>query len=115
MILNKGKLGNIRILSRKSVELMMSDHITDQIDTEGQGSLVKLYDAGFGLGFRVNRGPNLTGALGSKGECSWGGAASTLFWIDPQEDMIGIFMTQIKPSDHSFGYKFKTLAYQALE
>ena len=115
MILNKGKLGNVRLLSPKSVELMASNHIAEDINTEGKGSVVKLYEAGFGLGFRVNTGPNRIGAIGSKGTCSWGGAASTIFWIDFEEEMIGIYMSQIKPADHTLGYKFKTLTYQAVE
>jgi CubicO group peptidase (beta-lactamase class C family) len=115
MILNKGKLGDVRLLSPKSVELMASNHISEDVNTEGKGSAVKLYEAGFGLGFRVNTGPNRIGALGSKGTCSWGGAASTIFWIDFEEQMIGIYMSQIKPADHTLGYKFKTLAYQAIE
>ena len=114
MILNKGKLGDVRILSRKSVELMTSDHIMG-INKECKNSLVKIREAGFGLGFRVNTGPNYIGALGSKGTCSWGGAASTIFWIDFQEEMIGIYMSQIKPADHTLGYRFKSLAYQAID
>jgi CubicO group peptidase (beta-lactamase class C family) len=115
MILNKGKLDKVRLLSPKSVELMTSNHISEDINTEGKGSIVKLYGAGFGLGFRVNTGPSRMGTIGSKGTCSWGGAASTIFWIDFQEEMIGIYMSQIKPADHTLGYKFKTLAYQAVE
>lgn len=114
MILNKGKLGDVRILSRKSVELMTSDHIMG-INKDCKGSLVKIGEAGFGLGFRVNPGPNMMGAPGSTGTVSWGGAASTLFWIDYEEEMIGIYMSQIKPTDHTLGYKFKSLVYQAID
>jgi CubicO group peptidase (beta-lactamase class C family) len=114
MILNKGKLGDVRILSGKSVELMTSDHLMG-INKECKGSWVKIFEAGFGLGFRVNTGPNRMGAIGSKGTVSWGGAASTNFWIDFEEQMIGIYMSQVKPTDHVVGYKFKALAYQALD
>jgi len=113
MILNYGKLGDVRILSRKSVELMTSDHIVG-VNKECKDSIVKIREAGFGLGFRVNSGPNLLGKLGSKGTVSWGGAASTNFFIDYAEDLIFIYMSQIKPTDHTLGYKVENLAYQAI-
>ncbi len=114
MILNKGRLGDVRILSRKSVELMASDHLIG-INKDCRGSWVKISEAGFGLGFRVNTGPDKMGSIGSEGTISWGGAASTNFWIDFEEQMIGIYMSQVKPTDHVVGYTFKTLAYQAIE
>jgi CubicO group peptidase (beta-lactamase class C family) len=55
------------------------------------------------------------GAPGSEGTSSWGGAASTIFWIDFKEEMVGIYMSQIKPADHTLGYRFKALAYQAID
>jgi len=54
--------------------------------------------AGFGLGFQVVLDPAVTQAIGSAGNFSWGGAASTYFWIDPEEDLIAILMTQLYPS-----------------
>ena len=113
MILNYGKFGDVSILSRKSVELMTSDHIVG-VNKECKGSIVKIREAGFGLGFRVNLGPNLLGRLGSKGTVSWGGAASTNFFIDYDEDLIFIYMSQVKPTDHTLGYKVENLAYQAI-
>src|SRR5262245_53637888 len=93
MLLNGGELDGVRILSRKSVELMSADHLGDM--PVGGTVLAKGY--GFGLTVAVNRGVGRTGAVGSQGEYFWGGAAGTRFWIDPKEQMIGIFMIQILP------------------
>lgn len=113
MILNYGSLNGVSILSPKTVELMTSDHIVG-VNKECKNSMVKIREAGFGLGFRVNLGPNLLGKLGSKGTVSWGGAASTNFFIDYAEEMIFIYMSQIRPTDHTLGYKVENLAYQAI-
>jgi CubicO group peptidase (beta-lactamase class C family) len=111
MLLNNGQLEGKRLLSRKSVELMSSDHIGD---LPRVGSLIGPND-GFGLTFRVVREPGLSGSLGSSGEYSWGGAAGTRFWIDPNEELIGIFMVQILPHTNlQYGTEFKNLAYQSI-
>ncbi|MBV8818454.1 MAG: serine hydrolase, partial [Acidobacteriaceae bacterium] len=68
---------------------------------------------GFGLTFAVNKGPGKTAMIGSEGEYNWGGAAGTTFWIDPKEQMIGVFMIQNLPSG-SHGGQFKQLAYQSI-
>lgn len=111
MLLNGGQLDGVRILSRKSVELMSADHLGDLqrgADFLGPGN-------GFGLTVAVSRGPGRTGASGSVGEYFWGGAAGTRFWIDPKEQMIGIFMIQILPHNNlTFGTQFRQLAYQAI-
>ncbi len=111
MLLAGGELDGVRILSRKTVELMSADHLGD-IPRVGQ-LLPTGY--GFGLTFAVNRGIGETGAIGSQGEYNWGGAAGTRFWIDPKEEMIGIFMVQILPhTDLTYGSEFKQLAYQSI-
>jgi CubicO group peptidase (beta-lactamase class C family) len=68
---------------------------------------------GFGLTFAVNLGIAKTGTIGSKGEYNWGGAAGTAFWVDPKEDMIGVFMVQVLPM-RTVKDQFKQLAYQAI-
>jgi len=113
MILNDGTLNGVSLLSPKSVELMTGDHI-EKMNKACKGSWVKIREAGFGLGFRVNNGPNLLGQLGSKGTASWAGAASTNFVIDFEEEMIVIYMSQVKPANHTLGYKVEGLAYQAI-
>ncbi len=111
MLLNHGELDGARILSRKSVELMRADHLGE---LPRVGNLLQP-GYGFGLTFAVNRGVGATGAIGSAGEYNWGGAAGTRFWIDPQEQMIGVFMVQILPhAGLNYGGEFKQLAYQAI-
>ena len=113
MLANNGELDGIRILSRKSVELMRADHMPLEMPRVGR----TLWPGwGFGLTFAVNRGPGKSGMIGSKGEYRWGGAAGTRFWIDPKEEMVSIFMVQILPyRGLSYGREFKRLAYQAIE
>jgi CubicO group peptidase (beta-lactamase class C family) len=70
----------------------------------------------FGLGFAVAEDQGRIGALGSEGEYNWGGAAGTRFWIDPEEDLVGVFMVQIIPHRGlRYGGEFKHLVYQAID
>ena len=110
MLLNGGELDGVRILSRKTVELMTSDHLGEM---PRGGVLGRGY--GFGFTMAVSHGPGKTGTAGSEGEYYWGGAAGTRFWIDPKEQMIGIFMIQILPHTNlTYGTQFRQLAYQAI-
>ncbi len=107
MLLNQGQYGGKRLLSRKTVQLMRSDNL-GAIPGMGPG-------VGFGLGFAVSKAPGEAGMMGSPGEYNWGGAAGTRFWIDPQEELIGIFMIQILPHNGlEYGSEFRVLAYQAI-
>jgi CubicO group peptidase (beta-lactamase class C family) len=107
MLLNQGQYEGKRLLSRKTVQLMSSDNL-GTIPGMGPGT-------GFGLGFAVSKAPGEAGMLGSAGEYNWGGAAGTRFWIDPQEELIGIFMIQILPhTGLEYGSEFRVLAYQAI-
>lgn len=106
MHLNGGQLDGVRILSRKTTELMSTNHLGDI--PMGRGGY------GFGLGFAVAMDQGGIGMLGSAGEYNWGGAAGTKFWIDPKEDLIGIYMIQILPHRYNFGTIFKNLTYQAI-
>jgi CubicO group peptidase (beta-lactamase class C family) len=105
MLLNNGELDGARILSRKSVELMRTAR-TDW-DNDSQ--------ADFALGFRVISDLGKVGELGSAGSYSWGGAFYTSFWIDPAENLVGVFMSQVRPVDSDVADKFHTLVYQALK
>ena len=98
MLLNGGELDGVRILGKKTVELMRYPH----------------HDDWFGLGFRVVTRKNAPNILDSVGNFSWGGAAATTFWIDPQEELIGLLMTQLLNNPHPFQQQFKVLTYQAL-
>jgi CubicO group peptidase (beta-lactamase class C family) len=110
MLLNGGQLDGVRILSPKTVDLMSSNLLGDLPSVNNVNGRVGY---GFGLTFAVNLGIDKTGAIGSKGEYNWGGAAGTAFWIDPKEDMIGVFMVQVMPQ-RTVKDQFKQLAYQAI-
>ena len=107
MMLNGGVLNGERILSTKSVELMTSDQLGELPGFDSPG-------VGFGLGFAVVTDADATGELGSDGTYSWGGAGGTRFWIDPEEQLIGIFMVQIVPHLTRMGREFRLLTYQAI-
>jgi CubicO group peptidase (beta-lactamase class C family) len=107
MLLNQGQYDGKRLLSRKTIQLMTSDNL---------GNIpIGIPGYGFGLGFAVSKAPGEAGMMGSAGEYNWGGAAGTRFWIDPQEELIGVFMIQILPhTGLEYGSEFRVLAYQAI-
>lgn len=126
MLLNKGELEGTRLLGRKTVELMTSNHLPGDCDLSSMGYLLygdsrpesvgmgfgarhnlrrggartetRHDGVGFGLGGSVLLDPAAAQILGSPGEFGWGGAASTVFWVDPLEDIAVIFLTQLMPS-----------------
>jgi CubicO group peptidase (beta-lactamase class C family) len=114
MLLNKGTLDGVRLLKPETVQLMTTDQLGD-VKIAPIGVVLGVANAGFGLGFRITKTPGRIGSLGSEGTYGWGGAASTIFWIDPKEQMIGIFMVQITPLNSTYGNKFAALVYEALE
>lgn len=107
MVLNGGALGNVRLLSPKTVELMTQNHLVDGIDKPWWAP------AGFGLGFAIEDEPGTEGVIGSEGTFGWSGAASTRCWIDPKEDMVVLLMVQIL-GDCPLEERFKIVAYQAI-
>jgi len=109
MMLDNGALNGVRLLSRKSVELMTTNHMGGVEHPFSGGR------AGFGLGFAVAIDQGAVGELGSVGEFNWGGAAGTTFWIDPREQLIGLFMVQSIPHRTRLGKTFKLLTYQSIE
>ena len=108
MVLNDGEFDGVRLLGRKTVELMTMNHISDDWQPSNRTG------SSFGLGFAVVTDVAETGSLGSLGACSWGGMVSTTFWIDPVEELIGILMTQLVGADSPFHAQFRVLTYQAL-
>ncbi len=108
MLLNKGVLDGVRLLGRETVELMSRNHLLPEVQGEPQPGF------GFGLGVAVLTDLAAYGELGSVGMYRWGGAANTTFWIDPQEDLIGILMTQLISSPFLLVNDFRNLTYQAL-
>jgi CubicO group peptidase (beta-lactamase class C family) len=109
VMLNGGELNGVRLLGRKTVELMTTNHIGDlPIWLTGPGY-------GFGLGYSVVKDVGAAGMPASKGSYGWGGAFCTYFWVDPQEEMIGIVMAQVRPYTHlNIRQEFQVLACQAL-
>ena len=120
MMLNEGELDGIRLLGRKTVELMTMNHLPDGQDLTalaqaGMFTETAYAGVGFGLGFSVMQSPARAQIAGTLGEYAWGGAASTAFWIDPVEDLIVIFMTQLMPSSsYPLRRELRALAYSAL-
>jgi CubicO group peptidase (beta-lactamase class C family) len=116
MLLNAGELDGVRILHRKTVELMMTNHLTQlspPVNEFNEGE-------GFGLGGYVVLDPARRGQLGSVGQFGWSGAAATWFTIDPQQQLIAILMMQHLPrglphDPPRLGKPFNDLVYQALE
>jgi CubicO group peptidase (beta-lactamase class C family) len=114
MLLNGGELDGIRLLGRKTVELMTVNHLPDEL-IPIQVQPHTLHGCGFGLGFRVLVNVAQAGRLGSEGEYGWGGGASTSFFVDPKEGLIGLLLTQLDPSRYyPIRREFKVLVYQAL-
>jgi CubicO group peptidase (beta-lactamase class C family) len=115
MLLNAGELDGVRILGRKTVELMMENHLTQLSPPVNE-----LNDGeGFGLGGYVVLDPARRGQLGSVGQFGWSGSAATWFTLDPHEQMFAILMMQHLPrglpSDPPrLGRPFNNLVYQAL-
>ena len=110
MLLNGGELDGARILSPVTIDLMT----TNQIGDVPAGSVVPPGSAGFGLGVAIRGGPEVDGELGSAGAYYWSGFFSTSFWIDPQEELIGVLMTQVFPGTSDIQDKFRLMAYQAI-
>ena len=113
MLLNGGILGGVRILSEASVELMSKNHLSDEILKDG--SAFGLEGVGFGLTVGTIMNPGVAGTYSSKGEFFWGGAASTIFWVDRKNNVTATMMTQFMPSDkYPLREELKTLLYSSL-
>jgi CubicO group peptidase (beta-lactamase class C family) len=120
MLLNGGAYQGHRLVSRKTIELMTLNHLPAGQDLAelaiGTFSETLYEGVGFGLGFAVAVDPARRQLLGSTGEYSWGGAASTAFWVDPREDLLVIFLTQLMPSTiYSFRGQLRNLVYAAID
>ena len=119
MLRRGGELDNERVLGERTLRFMARNHLpggaslTDiALGTFGETGLA---GTGFGLGFAVSLDPVESQTVGSPGEFYWGGAASTIFWVDPVEDLVVVFMTQLMPSGtFNFRGQLKQLVHQAL-
>ena len=110
MLLGNGRLGATRLLGRKTVELMTSDHlgsITGAVDLLPPGH-------GFGLGFAVRTAPGMAPFPGSVGNYYWGGAAGTTFWVDPVERLYAVLMIQAPVQREHYRLLFRDMVYAAV-
>jgi CubicO group peptidase (beta-lactamase class C family) len=112
MLLNGGTLDGNRIIGRKTLELMASDHLSP--DVKIQGTLVPAGHS-FGLGFAVRTQPGIAHFMGSAGQFFWSGMAGTFFWIDPAEDMFAVFMMQGPGQREYIRSMLRNLVYAAVE
>ena len=119
MLRQGGSFDGVRILGPKTVHAMTMARLTPEVRDNGASEhpASHLYPGqSFGLGAGVITDPAQAGVVSSKGEYSWGGIANTKFWIDPEEDLVVVFMTQVMGSPHSDRHRFdlKVATYQAL-
>jgi CubicO group peptidase (beta-lactamase class C family) len=119
MLRNRGELDGVRLLSPRTLKLMTSNHLPGgrTLNEMGQSSFaeVAMEGMGFGLGFSVLVNPAANTTLGSAGLFAWGGAGSTAFWVDPAEDVVVVFMTQLLPSStYPLRRHLQAGVYQAL-
>ena len=119
MVAGGGSRGDVRLLGRHTVDYMGSNHLPGGADLEQVGrplfAETSFDGVGFGLGYSIVVDPVANRVPSSVGEMAWGGAASTAFWIDPVEDLIVVFLTQLLPSStHPIRPELKQLVYQAL-
>lgn len=113
MLLNHGQLDGVRILDRKTTDLMHSNHVPLKLLPYQIGPAPS-EGYGFGLGSRVLLNVAESAVPGSVGEFGWAGAANTYYWVDPQEEIIGVFMSQFMMSFEVPSKDFQVLVYQAL-
>lgn len=110
MMLNGGAYNGNQILSPKTVELMISDHVVSRDITYSGRS-----GSGFGLGFSVTKDVGQRGVPGSVGTYEWGGAYGSTYWVDPVEELVVVYFKQLIPTngvdDHA---KLRNLVYQAI-
>ena len=112
MMLNNGVYNGTRILSRKSVELMTANHL----DGDHYKDVKFPWDwgVGFGLGFSVTTNAGDRGVLGSLNEYGWGGAYHSSYWVDPKENLIVVYFTQVAPISLDDHQKLRNLIYQSI-
>jgi CubicO group peptidase (beta-lactamase class C family) len=119
MLAGGGELDGVRLLGPRTVSYMTRNHLPGDVDLEAFGRPLfaeTTFDGiGFGLGFAVMGNPVKNKVLSQAGEYSWGGAASTAFFVDPVEKMTALFLTQLLPSStHPIRSQLRQLVYQAL-
>jgi CubicO group peptidase (beta-lactamase class C family) len=115
MLVNSGELDGVRLLSRKTIDLMDSNHLPAGV-ARGAAGGGTVQGEGYGLGVRVVTDPAQAGNLTSAGTFGWSGAAGTHFFVDRAEDLVAVFMIQKmgSPDGAAMSAQFETLVYQAI-
>ena len=117
MLLNRGSLNGTRILGPKTVEYMTSDHAATGVDLSNlhEFAVEHMDGYGFGLSVAVRRSTGGGGAVGSPGEYHWSGAQGTAFWVDPEEELVIVYMAQTPgPLRRYYRQLIPALVYQAI-
>ncbi len=117
MLINQGTLDGRRILSRKTVEYMTSDHLDANVNVKAlhEFAVEHIDGFGFGLGVAVRRHAGIAGVPGTPGEFLWSGAQGTMFWVDPKEEMAVVFLANTPgPIRRHYRELVKTLVEQAI-
>jgi len=120
MLLNGGSLDGRRVIGSRTLQFMTCNHLPGGADmaqfATGSFSETAYQGVGFGLGFATKLDPVRNGFPASAGSYFWGGLASTLFWVDPQEDLVVLFLTQLIPSStFNFRGQLESIIYAAIE
>ncbi|HJU70215.1 MAG TPA: serine hydrolase domain-containing protein, partial [Paucimonas sp.] len=115
MLQNEGELDGVRLLARKTLRFMTSDHLAHLPGAMTGASYLPGPGYGFGLGFAVRTDSGCAIAPGSVGDYTWSGLAGTYFWIDPEESLLAIFMMQAPEQRNHYRQLFRNLVYAALE
>ncbi|WP_292933469.1 serine hydrolase domain-containing protein [Noviherbaspirillum sp.] len=115
MLQNEGELGGVRILSRKMLRYMASDHLAELPHAKNGASYLPGAGYGFGLGFAVRTSEGNAFMPGSVGDFTWSGLAGTYFWIDPREKLLAIYLMQAPEQRNHYRQLFRNLVYAALE
>jgi CubicO group peptidase (beta-lactamase class C family) len=117
MLANGGELDGRRILGPRTLAYMATNHLPGGVDLDAMaqaGAETSRAGVGFGLGFAVLLDPTVSQTLGSIGEYYWGGAASTAFFVSPEDDLIAIFLTQVMQAKQLLRRELRVTTYQAL-
>ena len=120
MLLNGGSLDGRRVIGARTLQFMTRNHLPGGVDMSqfatGSFSETVYGGVGFGLGFANKLDPVRNGFPGSVGSFFWGGLASTLFWVDPAEELVVVFLTQLIPSStFNFRGQLESIIYAALD
>ena len=111
MLENGGQLEGARILGRKTVEYMSANHVNERIN---KGTWLPGFGYGFGLGFATRLEIGQSEWPGSPGEFFWAGFAGTYFWVDPQEELVPVFISQEPVRRQYYRIQMRNLVYQAI-